>query len=141
MARILNLTPHAVKIVDENGVIQTTYEPTGTVARATQQAEKIGELDGVEVVSMKFGETVDLPEYEQGTLYIVSIITLNAAQANGRQIGDLLLTTDLVRDEAGSIIGCRRLVSQDANGFYQAKACQCGGCCGTCCGRHCHCCV
>lgn len=38
---------------------------------------------------------------------IVSIITANAAKANGRRVDDLLITTDTVRDETGRIVGCK----------------------------------
>lgn len=136
MARIRNLTPHEVKIIGENGAIIATFKPTGRVARATQVTEKIGELNGVEIVSMKFGETVDLPEYAEEprcswqnagcepnghdckgcsealwepVYYIVSRVTAEAARATGRRTDDLLLTADPVRDGNGQIIGCRRL--------------------------------
>ncbi len=54
-----------------------------------------------------FGETIDLPEYQDGVYLVVSIITANAAKANGRRVDDLLITTDTVRDETGRIVGCK----------------------------------
>ncbi len=109
---IKNLTPHAVNIISEDGVVKATFEPTGIVARASQQAEKVGEVDGIELVSMKFGETVDLPAPQEDVMLIVSIITINAAKAQGRTTSDLLMTADPVRNEAGQIIGCRRFAVQ-----------------------------
>lgn len=109
---ILNLTPHAVNIISEDGVVKATFEPTGIVARASQQAVKVGEINGIELVSMKFGETVDLPESQEDTMLIVSIITINAAKAQGRVTSDLLMTADPVRDDEGQIIGCRRFAIQ-----------------------------
>lgn len=43
MTNIINLTPHAVNIIGEDGTVQVTFEPAGTVARASQQAEKVGD--------------------------------------------------------------------------------------------------
>ena len=110
--KIRNLTPHAVNIIAENGTVKATFEPTGIVARATQQAEHVGEVNGIELVSMVFGATVDLPEPEDDVMLIVSIITINAAKAQGRTTSDLLMTADPVRNESGQIIGCRRFAVQ-----------------------------
>ena len=107
MAKIINLTPHTVSIVDEDGTVTATFPSEGS-ARADQIATKIGELDGIELVSMKFGATENLPASEDGTYYIVSVITANAAKAEGRTTSDLVITADPVRDDSGRIIGCRR---------------------------------
>ena len=104
---IINLTPHTINICNDEGVISKSYESQG-IARAKQTAELVGELDGVELVSMKFGEPEDLPEYAEGTYYVVSIITANAAKAVGRRVDDLLITADPVRDADGRIAGCKR---------------------------------
>jgi hypothetical protein len=42
----------------------------------------------------------------ENTFVIVSAITGNAAKASGRRTDDLLLTSGLVRDEDGKILGC-----------------------------------
>ena len=97
MATVKNLTPHTINICAEDGTIVKSYESEG-IARAKQTAEHIGEIDGVELVSMKFGEPEDLPEFEEGVYYVVSIITANAAKAVGRRVDDLLITSDPVRD-------------------------------------------
>lgn len=106
-ANIINLTPHTVNICSEDGSIICSYESKG-IARAKQTAEHVGEIDGVELVSMKFGEPEDLPDYAEDTYYVVSIITANAAKAVGRRVDDLLITSDPVRDAGGRIVGCKR---------------------------------
>lgn len=108
MEKIINLTPHTVNIVDETGKV-TRSLPSQGIARAKQTAEVIGDIDGIELVSMKYGEPEDLPDPAEGQWYIVSIITANAAKAVGRDISDLLITADPVRDTDGRIIGCKRL--------------------------------
>lgn len=104
---IINLTPHTINICAEDGGVIRSYESQG-IARAKQIARSIGEIDGVELVSMEFGSPEDLPEYTEGTFLVVSIITANAARAAGRRIDDLLITSDPVRDDSGRIIGCKR---------------------------------
>ena len=107
MANIVNLTPHTVNVCNEDGTIMKSFESKG-IARAKQTAEVVGNLDGVELVSMKFGATQDLPAPQEGVYYIVSVITANAAKAEGRGADDLVITADPVRDADGRIIGCKR---------------------------------
>ncbi len=102
-----NLTPHDVNVVAEDGTVLLTL-PSEGIARASQSAELVGTLDGIEIVKMTYGEPIGLPDHKEGVMLIVSLLTANAAKATGRRVDDLLLTTDPVRDEAGRIIGCRR---------------------------------
>ena len=103
---IKNLTPHKIVMVNADGAVTREYESEG-IARATQSNIQVGEVDGVPLMETSFGETIDLPEYQDGVYLIVSIITANAAKANGRRVDDLLITTDTVRDETGRIVGCK----------------------------------
>lgn len=103
---IRNLTPHRITMVGQNGEVLRVFESEG-VARATQQNIQVDSLDGIPVMETSFGQTVDLPAQEDGTFLIVSVITANAARANGRSTDDLLVTTDTVRGEDGRIVGCR----------------------------------
>lgn len=108
-AEIINLTPHAVNIIAEDGSTVAVF-PSQGVARASQQDIPVTtNAAGVEIVRTEFGATVDLPAPEAGKLFIVSIITVNAAEAEGRTTDDLLITSTPVRDDKGQIIGCRRL--------------------------------
>lgn len=106
MKKIRNLTPHAIFIVDEDGNALTVFESEG-IARAEQKDEPAGELNGIPLVKSAFGEPIDLPEPAADTYLIVSLATANAAKATGRTTKDLLLTSGVVRDEQGRIIGCK----------------------------------
>lgn len=108
MTNIINLTPHRINIVDEEGNVVKIFESSG-VARATQNDVQIGMLEGIPIIETKFGEPVDLPEYNQGTYYIVSALTAKAASLSGRNTRDLLLTGKTVRNSDGQIIGCQAL--------------------------------
>lgn len=107
MAIFKNLTPHTVNVISEDGTIKATFPSVGS-ARADQVEEHIGELNGIELVSMKFGTTENLPAPVGGVYYIVSVITANAAKAEGRSTDDLVITADPVRDADGRIIGCKK---------------------------------
>lgn len=105
MTTIFNLTPHRINIVDEEGNVIKVFESEG-VARAAQNDVQIGMLEGIPIIETTFGKPVDLPEYDQGTYYIVSALTAKAASLSGRNTQDLLLTGKTVRNSDGQIIGC-----------------------------------
>ena len=105
---IINLTPHKINIMDEEGNVIKVFKSEGE-ARAAQKDVEIGTLEGIPIIETTFGEPVDLPEYSQGTYYIVSALTAKAASLSGRSTRDLLLTGKTVRNSDGQIIGCQAL--------------------------------
>ena len=102
--KIINMTPHAV-VMYKDGQVAMTFESQG-VARARQSDETVGTLLGFDTVRSVFGACEGLPDFVEGTFVVVSAITGNAAKASGRRTDDLLLTSGLVRDEDGKILGC-----------------------------------
>lgn len=105
--QIINLTPHTISVFAGADVVRT-YPASGKVARAqSTYVRSDATVDGVPLVHVTFGEPIDLPEYAEGTYYIVSLITAQAAQAAGRCTNDLLITAEPVRDADGRIIGCQ----------------------------------
>jgi hypothetical protein len=105
---IINLTPHAVTILGEDGSVVAEFASAG-VARAKQTDVPAGDVDGIPTVRSTFGAPEGLPEHAAGVFYVVSAITANAATAAGRTTTDLLVTSGPVRDGEGRIIGCRAL--------------------------------
>lgn len=128
---IINLTPHPVVVLrdDPEGAISgfvgtgpsakegrfsvvATYAPTGMVARATQRDDVVGALEveghSVPLVRSTFGTPTDLPEPAEATYVVVSVITAQAAKAAGRDMSDVLITSDPVRDANGRFIGVRK---------------------------------
>ena len=106
--RIINLTPHAINIVDKDGN-KIVDLPSEGEARAVQTNISIGSLGDIPLVKTEFGEPIGLPEPTETTFYVVSAITANAAKQAGRSIDDLLLTAETVRNEKNQIIGCKAL--------------------------------
>lgn len=105
--KLINLTPHEVNMVTEAGII--SIPASGVVARAAATPTPVGtiEVDGAEVqlFSTDYGAVENLPARSEGTIFIVSALTISAAPDRT----DLFSPADLVRDEAGNIIGCRAL--------------------------------
>ncbi len=82
--RIVNLTPHEVKIVDGGNNVVAVF-PSDGVARASQHDVLVDEINSIPVVKTEFGEVLGLPEPTEGTVFIVSRITVEAAQARAVQ--------------------------------------------------------
>jgi hypothetical protein len=101
----VNLTPHSITFVDDVGNTVLTVEPSGQIARCSVTREKIGDINGIPVNKSRFGKVENLPEPQEGTIFIVSAL---AAQAVPER-KDVYITDDAVRDEQGRIIGCRAL--------------------------------
>ena len=107
--RLVNLTPHAIHIVDDSGSPLLTLPPSGSVARCATAREfnRLLSIGGV-VISQThtgFGEIEGLPCSVTGIFYIVSALVAQAA----RDRDDLLIPDDTVRDNEGRIMGCRAL--------------------------------
>ena len=109
--KLVNLTPHSVTITTAGGR-SLEVPASGQVARvATREVEDesfeiwAGPNTPVLLITQEFGEVVGLPAPEEGKFFIVSALV--RAACPGRY--DLGSPADLVRDEAGRIIGCRAL--------------------------------
>lgn len=99
----INLTPHDLHIILDNETL--TIPASGTVARVATKRRHLFTLAGVPIDRVTYGEVEGLPEPRGDDWLIVSAMT--AAAAPDRD--DLLIPGELVRDEAGQIIGCRGL--------------------------------
>lgn len=103
---IINKTPHAVYILDssDNSIIRMFPKSNGMI-RVEEIVEECSSIDGIPISSTSWGETVDVPEYVEGTYYIVSQLVKNALPYRK----DLLVPKGVVRDDKGNVIGCTRL--------------------------------
>jgi hypothetical protein len=103
---IVNLTPHSINFVGEDGTPILTIEPSGILARVQATIVATGDtVCGIPITKTRFGEVEGLPEPEDGTTFVVSRMVAEALP--GRS--DLLIPNESVRDEGGNIIGCRSL--------------------------------
>lgn len=105
--QVINLTPHKVRIInDENKTIRI-IAPEDNPARCKQETVPSGYFNGIPLSATTFGEVYNLPEPKEGTRYIVSRLVLAACPDRS----DLLVPNELVRDENGQIIGCKSLAT------------------------------
>ena len=109
---VINLTPHTINLVTEDGTQLLSLESQG-VARVASTTEVVGYLQvgGVAVpqTHTTFGEVEGLPEQTPGVGYVVSNMIISALAQQDIHRDDLFTPGLQVRDEQGRVIGCRSL--------------------------------
>jgi hypothetical protein len=119
---LINATPHSITLVSREGVEQDSKKqfiaeaeaveilreipPSGIIARVSMVNSPAGEIDGIPIESVIYGEIEGLPESQEGVYYIVSGLVAAAAAKIGRV--DCLAPGALVRDKNNPslILGC-----------------------------------
>lgn len=111
--KLLNLTPHPLTLVGENGTL--TVPPSGQVARlaVTRTACAPVTVDGVTlpVSRTTLGEIVNLPAPAPGVILVVSALVAEAAAR-----ADVMSPGELLRDSSGAVIGARGLCAYGKGG-------------------------
>lgn len=100
---IVNLTPHTLNIVREDGVI-LTVPTSGTIARLAETRVDLEPVDGISVYASRLGKVEGIPDYAEGTIYVVSLLV---EQVTRRQ--DVFSPGDLVRNDNNAVVGCKGL--------------------------------
>lgn len=104
--RLINLTPHKINILTEGSEI--TIPPSGQVARCTEIRRPLTPINcmGLDIpcIEMVYGNPTNLPEPQEGTIYITSTLVAQAACRD-----DVLSPGYAIRDDDGNIIGCEGL--------------------------------
>src|SRR5690606_9819063 len=109
--KLVNLTPHDVVIYNAKGEVIKTYPKSGKVARIQDEVTIKGDIDGVPVGSITYGEAIDLPEPQDGVYYIVSLVVRQALPHRKDLISPDTSPAGVVRDEQGRILGTTRFIS------------------------------
>ena len=102
--QLINLTPHAIGILNVDGIVQT-IPASGMVCRLTTSTVLVEVMDGLRITKTVFGKPEGLPEEKAGTSYLVSQLVKNALP--GRS--DLLVPAEVLRDKDGKILYCQSL--------------------------------
>ncbi len=115
MPKLVNLTPHEVRLVTPEGEI--VLPPSGTVARVKEVVRDLGvlEVDGIRVpIRVKFlaDEVENLPPPQEDTIYVTSYLAAEAAWRMGRT--DVMSVGDPIRNEKGEVKGASSLYTNPA---------------------------
>ena len=105
--KIVNMTPHAINLRDEDGEIIESFEPSGETIRLKTTERTIFSLGGTPVKRVTFEADGELPPEKMGTWYIVSQLVASAFKHRM----DFLVVNDTTRDENGYINGNRSWAS------------------------------
>lgn len=114
MYKLVNLTPHDVNIVANDGTLLHTFPAQKPSARVSTQFIELEPINGIPVYETVYGVTEDLPEYDEyndDTYYIVSMMV---AQANTDRYDLICPNTapgHVVRDDKGQIVGVTSFTS------------------------------
>ena len=109
--KFVNLTPHAINVLDEGGNVILSLPPSGEVARVDSRRTLVGRLGPVPVFKTVFGDVVGLPDPRPDTVFVVSTLVLSALASKGVTRDDIVAPDTspqgAVRDAEGRIIGVR----------------------------------
>jgi len=97
--KLVNLTNHTINETTTGQEIS----PSGIVARVMSETVKVAEVGGMPIYQTKFGAVEGLPKPEEGTIYIVSSLTLNSVPKHRT---DVVAPGNLQRNEHKQPIGC-----------------------------------
>ncbi len=111
---IINLTPHSLTLVGENGTL--TVPASGSIARLTVTRTALDSIviDGVSLpINLPvMGEIVGLPPMETGIILVVSALVAGAANR-----ADVMSPGNLLRDGVGNVIGAEGLCAYQIGGL------------------------
>lgn len=102
--KVINLTPHTIKVVNDANEVIREYPASGMVARAATIAETVGNIDGIPVKHIAFGEVQGLPDPQDGVVYLVSMVVAQAVKRPDVIAPD---TGPTAYRENGQIVGVR----------------------------------
>ena len=102
--KFVNLTPHDIVVRTPAGV-DVVFPASGTVARVRTIETPAGEIGSIPLVEVEMAEIENLPDPEEGTVYIVSSMALDPSRED-------VVAPDTgptaIRDENGHIVAVTR---------------------------------
>jgi len=131
---LINLTPHPITVVGEDGEVRTIIPPSGVVARVETGQTVVGQVCGIPVVRTVFGVVEGLPwqcsncrgnpnvcehvpdlqltgkclHQEPQKVFIVSSMVAQAVAFREDVVAPDTSPQSAVRDEQGRIVGVKR---------------------------------
>ena len=105
----VNLTPHSVSVLADDGTVTHEFPPSGQLARVEEIVVEMPSTDGIPACRLEYGEIVGIPD-DSGPTYVVARPVLEAAKRQALEYR-LVVPYPLVRDDTGRVIGCRGFAS------------------------------
>lgn len=101
MATLVNLTPHCLNIIAADG--STVYIPPdgNRIARVGSISSVVATVIGINIYRQTFGKVMDLPDAEDGIIYIVSRMVKDRVPDRD----DVVVPGVPFRDTDGKVIG------------------------------------
>ena len=94
--RFINLTPHNINMNDGS-----VFSPSGTIARVSTT---FSDFDQHGVCQQQYGQVTGLPNPEEGVMFIVSALVLNAVKDRVDLVAPATSHKDTNRSESGQIV-------------------------------------
>lgn len=107
--KIVNLTPHPIKICDDAGNVIRVIEPTKPTARVASDTEVVGYVDGIPITETVFGSVENLPDPAPEVFYVVSLLVQQACPDRADLLRPDTGPQNAVRDASGCIVGVKAL--------------------------------
>jgi hypothetical protein len=103
--KFVNLTYHPINLISDSGE-SIEIEAIGKVARVASLQVLVDHIGGYPVYQSKLGDVINLPEPEDGVVYITSMLV--ASKVNRRDVvSPNTAPHSVVRDESGNVIGVK----------------------------------
>lgn len=96
----INLTPHAIVVVDTDGNTHT-FPPSGQVARVNQNTTPAADIGNFSVNHLTNGDLIAVPAPQADTIFVVSAMV---AQATDRTDIVAPNTAQAVRNDKGHVV-------------------------------------
>lgn len=104
--KLRNLTPHEIVVYSQDRTtVLFTVPSEGIFLRVPTDQKTIGEINGIPVQKVEYGEVKDLPAPEEDTVFIVSQMVLSALHGTRTDMVCPDTGKGAVRDENGRILG------------------------------------
>jgi len=103
---IINLTPHTIKVMCDNKVIEF---PSQGSARVNSVSKTVSEINGIPIKEIEYSDIIGLPDPQENTCFIVSMLVLqrkgtrtdliapNTDNTAIRENGQIVAVTSFVR--------------------------------------------
>lgn len=119
--KFINLTPHAIVVRHEDNS-ETTFAPSGTVARVESNETEQNPIAGIPIFSQSFGQVYftnkteqepNIYTYQADTVYIVSAIVLAAIKTRWTDTRNIVApntSSGAIRNQMGLIVAVTSFV-------------------------------